>query len=64
MTKIFSCDNCGKQFPSPLDEEKITDEHGVTYTLDLCAPCRKLLGEKKQKVHQDFLKEVLKKKNG
>lgn len=61
MARIFKCDNCGKEFPEPLDQEKYTDEHGVTTMLDLCAPCRKLLSDARQKPEDDFLGKIAKK---
>ena len=60
--KIFICDNCEKEFPSPLDEEKYTDEHGVTTIYDLCAPCRKILQEDKQKPVKNFFNKIKEKK--
>jgi len=62
MSKIFTCDKCGKEFPQPLDEEKYLDEHGVWHVFDLCAPCRKEHTQKKKKNEDDYFKVL--KKNG
>lgn len=61
MTKIFICDNCGDQFSSPLDEEKYTDDNGVSHTLDLCAPCRKKLSDIRKDSDKKFLSKLVKK---
>lgn len=60
MSKLFICDKCGKQFNSPLDEEHFTDEHGVNYTFDMCAPCRKDLREERDNTHKEFFGKLIK----
>ena len=61
MSKIFTCDNCAKQFPQPLDEEKYRDEHGEWQTYDLCAPCRKELQLERSKPIKSFMDKIKKK---
>ena len=61
MARLFTCDKCGAEFPEPLDQEMYKDEHGVTTMLDLCAPCRKLLKQARQKPEDNFLGEIIKK---
>ena len=58
MTKLFTCDNCGATFPNAIDEELVTDSHGQLISLDLCAPCRKLLKEAKR--GESFIKKIKK----
>jgi hypothetical protein len=61
MAKIFICDNCKKEFSSPLDEEKYKADDGTWYTFDLCAPCR---GEKKsveETAKKNYFDKLLKK---
>ena len=62
MSKIFKCDNCGKEFPQPLDEEKYLDEHEVLRSFDLCAPCRAKLKADKEKPEGDFFESIIKAK--
>ena len=62
MAKIFICDNCNKQFPSPLDEEKFKDEHGVWHSFDLCAPCRQVLREGKRETEHGYFDKIIKEK--
>ena len=61
MARIFRCDNCKKEFPEPLDQEVYKDEHGVTHMIDLCAPCRGKLAEKRKTSDKDFLAKLVKK---
>jgi hypothetical protein len=62
MSKIFICDNCGKEFPQAIEEEKVLDEHGVWHVYDLCAPCKNGLNEGKQTAVKDFVKKFKKEK--
>ena len=64
MAKTVVCDRCHKEFGGPLDEERFSGENGTTYTLDLCAPCRKVLYEARKEVEKSYFEEVLNKKNG
>lgn len=61
MSRIFQCDKCKAEFPEPLDQELYKDEHGVSTMIDLCAPCRKLLGEQRQSGEKTFLGKLVKK---
>jgi hypothetical protein len=61
--RIFICDKCNTQFPQPLDEEMYKDVNGNVHILDLCAPCRKDLKDKKEKPNKDFFENILKEKN-
>jgi hypothetical protein len=60
--RIFICDNCKREFPEPLDQEKHTDIHGVTTNYDLCAPCRKKLKDEKAKPVTGFFAKIKEKK--
>ena len=62
MTKIFICDECGDQFPQPLDEAKYKDVHGNWYVFDFCAPCRGELKIKEEKPKKDYFDELVGKK--
>lgn len=61
MSRIFICDNCEKQFPEPLDQEMYKDEHGVWYTLDLCAPCRSIFNSNQEQTKTTFLSAAVQK---
>jgi len=58
----FICDNCGAEFPEPLDQEQHMDKHGILTMYDLCAPCRKKLTEGKTLAEKDFFSKVKKDK--
>lgn len=60
--KIFKCDNCGNEFPSPIEEERYKDEHGVEHIFDLCAPCRVELETERKNLHHNFFKKMVKEK--
>ena len=62
MTKLFICDQCGKEFPQPLDEEKYKDIHGEWHVFDLCAPCRKKLAGEKDKPVKSYFDKLVKKR--
>lgn len=62
MAKIFICDDCKKEFPQPLDEEKYKDIHGEWHVFDLCAPCRQKLEEKKEKTKKEYFEVLIKEK--
>lgn len=55
--KVFTCDKCGLTSPHAFDEEKYPDENGKERTYDLCAPCRKDLKDKREKLQRDFFKK-------
>lgn len=61
--RIFICDQCKKEFPQPLDEEKYRDIHGEWYSFDLCAPCRAKLKVERRKPEDSFLGKLVKDKN-
>lgn len=60
MAKLFICDDCGNQFPQPLDEIEYRDEHGINHIFDLCAPCRKKIKDKQAKTDKDVLGRLIK----
>lgn len=59
MARLFTCDNCGTEFSQPLDQEMYRDNHGVTYMIDLCAPCRAKLSKERQKPEDNFLGKII-----
>lgn len=61
--RIFICDECGKEFPHPLDQEKYRDKHGDWHVFDLCAPCRKNMQEEvEDKPKEEHFKKLINKK--
>ena len=62
MTKIFICDECGREFPQPLDEIKYKDEHGDWYVFDFCAPCREDLKEVTEEPAKEYFDKKVKDK--
>jgi len=61
--KTFTCDQCGKEFPQAIEEEKYKDIHGNWYVFDLCAPCRnKYVNDIKEKPKKDFFDKLVKKR--
>lgn len=62
MSRLYKCDNCGREFPQAIDFVEYKDEHGVWYVIDLCAPCRGELKEKRAKPDKDFLGKIVKAK--
>lgn len=60
MSKLFICDNCKKEWNGPLDEVQHLAVNGVLESYDLCAACRKVLKEEKQKAERTFFDKIKK----